>query len=144
MSETTWLEKLFASFVCSPTFWNSLMIMGNIELNWCSNEWCPKLLCEFKFHNLTGRILEAEHRKSSDGLVTMSDSCNPKDYSLPGSSVHRILQARILEWIAISFFRGSSWPRDGTPVSCIAGSLLHCRQILYWLNHQESPWKEVS
>ena len=47
--------------------------------------------------------------------------CNPMDYSLPGSSVHGILQARILEWIAISFSGGSSWPRDRTQVSCIAG-----------------------
>ena len=43
------------------------------------------------------------------------------DCSLPGSSVHGILQARILEWIAISFSRGSSWPRDQTQISCIAG-----------------------
>ena len=35
----------------------------------------------------------------------------------PGSSVHRILQARILEWVAISFCRGSSWPRDWTHIS---------------------------
>ena len=39
----------------------------------------------------------------------------------PASSAHGILQARMLEWIAIPFSRGSSWPRDGTPVSCIAG-----------------------
>ena len=38
----------------------------------------------------------------------MSDSCNHMDCSLPGSSVHGILQARILEWVAISFFRGAS------------------------------------
>ena len=43
------------------------------------------------------------------------------DCSPPGSSVHGILQARMLEWIAISFFRGSSWPRDWTRVSSIAG-----------------------
>ena len=42
-------------------------------------------------------------------------------YSLPGSSDHGIFQARVLEWVAISFFRGSSWPRDRTQVSCIAG-----------------------
>ena len=39
----------------------------------------------------------------------------------PGSSIHGILQARILEWVAISFSRGSSRPRDRTQVSCIAG-----------------------
>ena len=48
--------------------------------------------------------------------------CNPMDCSLPGSSVHGILQVRILEWVAISFSRGSSRPRDQTWASCIAGS----------------------
>ena len=46
-------------------------------------------------------------------------------YSLPGSSVHGIFQARILEWVAISFSSGSSQPRDRTQVSCIAGTLYH-------------------
>ena len=45
--------------------------------------------------------------------------CDPMDCSLPGSSVHGILQAIVLEWIAISFSRGSSRPRDRTWVSCI-------------------------
>ena len=43
------------------------------------------------------------------------------DYSLPDSSLHEILQARVLECVAIPFSRGSSQPRDGTWVSCIAG-----------------------
>ena len=43
------------------------------------------------------------------------------DWSPPGSSVHEILQARLLEWVAIPFSRGSSWPRNWTQVSCIAG-----------------------
>ena len=47
--------------------------------------------------------------------------CDPVDCSPPGSSVHGILQARILEWVAISFSRGSSQPRDRTHVSHIAG-----------------------
>ena len=42
-------------------------------------------------------------------------------YSLPGSSVHGIFQAQGLQWVAISFSRGSSLPRDQTQVSCIAG-----------------------
>ena len=46
--------------------------------------------------------------------------CNPMDYSLPHSSVHRILQARILEWVAIPFSRGSSRPRDWSHVSCVS------------------------
>ena len=47
--------------------------------------------------------------------------CDPTDSNPPGSSVHGILQARILEWIAIPFSRGSSQLRDWTWVSCIAG-----------------------
>ena len=50
--------------------------------------------------------------------VTQSRStlCDPMDCSLAGSSVHGILQARILEWVAVHFSRGSSQPRDGTQV----------------------------
>ena len=44
--------------------------------------------------------------------------CDPMNCSPPGSSVPGILQARILEWVAMSSSRGSSWPRDGTHVSC--------------------------
>ena len=47
--------------------------------------------------------------------------CNPMDYNLPDSSVHGILQVRILQWIAVPFSRGPSWPRNGIQVSCIAG-----------------------
>ena len=46
---------------------------------------------------------------------------NPMDYSLPGFSVYGILQARVLKWVAISFSRGSSHPRDWSRVSCIVG-----------------------
>ena len=56
------------------------------------------------------------------------------DYRLLGSSVHRSLQARILEWVAISFSRGIflTWGLN----SC----LLYCRLILYHLSHQGNPW----
>ena len=56
-------------------------------------------------------------------LVTQSCLilCDPMDCSPPGSPVHGILQARIQEWVAISFSKGFSWPRDQTQVSCIAG-----------------------
>ena len=65
---------------------------------------------------------ESETWKWSHSVV--SDSCDPMDCSLPGSSIHGIFQARILEWVAISFLRGSSQPRDQTQLSCIAGRLL--------------------
>ena len=49
--------------------------------------------------------------------------CDPMDCSLLGSSIHGIFQARVLEWVAISFSRGSSWPRDRTriPFPALAG-----------------------
>ena len=54
----------------------------------------------------------------------MSDSWDHMDCSPPGSSVHGILQTRLLEWVFILFSRGSSWPRDRTLVSCIVGLLV--------------------
>ena len=51
--------------------------------------------------------------------------CDLMDCSLPSSSIHGIFQARILEWVVISYCKGYSWPRDQTCVSCIG------RQILY-------------
>ena len=67
-------------------------------------------------------------------LVTLScpTLCDPMSYGPPGSSVHGILQARILEWVAIPFFRWSSQPRDQTQASCIKVRLCH-------LSHQGSP-----
>ena len=47
--------------------------------------------------------------------------CDPMDCNLPGFSVHAIFQARVLEWVAISFFRRSSLPRDQDRVSRIVG-----------------------
>ena len=62
--------------------------------------------------------------------------CDPMDCSPPGSSVHGILQARILEWVAISFFRGSSQPRDQTCISYVSCT---GRWIFYHLHHLRSP-----
>ena len=53
------------------------------------------------------------------------------DHSLPGSSIHEIFQARMLEWVAISCSRGSSQPRDQTCVSCIGGRILYPVGIIY-------------
>ena len=55
----------------------------------------------------------------------MSDSLQP--HGPRGSSVHRISQARILEWVAISFSRGSSWPRYRTQVSSFAGEFFNAK-----------------
>ena len=52
--------------------------------------------------------------------ISRAQLCNPIDWSPPDSSVHGIFQARMLEWVAISSSRGSSWPRDGAHVSCVS------------------------
>ena len=62
----------------------------------------------------------------------VSDSCDPADCSLPGSSVHGILQAKMLEWVA--------FPSPGDlPDQGLNPGLLHCRQILYCLSKQGRP-----
>ena len=58
--------------------------------------------------------------------------CDPMDCSPPGSSVHGILQARILEWVTISYSRGSSQPRDWTDISC---GPCTGRWVVYHLSH---------
>ena len=65
--------------------------------------------------------------------------CGPMNCSPPGSSVYGISQARILEWVAISSSRGSSWPRDRTHVSCIV------RWILYhWATEEDfGLWESI-
>ena len=62
--------------------------------------------------------------------------CNPMDCSLPGSFVHGISLARIPEWVAISFSRGSSQPRDWTQVSRITG-----RHLTVWATREAHPQK---
>ena len=78
---------------------------------------------------------EREKESSSEKVKVLAAQscptlCDPMDCSLPGSSVHRILQARILEWVAISFPGGSSQPRDQTCISYVSCT---GRQILYCL-----------
>ena len=63
---------------------------------------------------------------------------DPMDYSPPGSSVHGISQARILEWVAISYSRGSAQPRDWTWVSCVSCTGM---QILNHWCHREAQGK---
>ena len=88
-----------------------------------------------KYSFPTFRIKERnkERKWSHSTCWTLRDlvGCSP-----PGSSVHGILQARILEWVAISFSRGSSQPRDRTQVSHIAG-----RRFNLWATREAPNWK---
>ena len=64
--------------------------------------------------------------------------CDLINYRIPASSVHGISQAKILECVAISSSRGSSWPRDRTHIS------LHCRQILYhWATRENHIYSYI-
>ena len=95
---------------------------------WHSQNGFPSKLCWKTVHVLnmreiaTSRLAFALHIARMLSCVSL---CDPVDCSLPCSSVHGIFQATIVEWVAISFSRGSSQHRDRTHVSCIG------RQILY-------------
>ena len=100
------LSWLCLSFVFLLIF----KVILNFFIFWTIN---PYLL--FSSFDLSVHLLSCSVTQSCPTL------CNPMDCSLPGSSVHGIFQARMLEWIAIPFSRGSSQPRDWTQISYIAG-----------------------
>ena len=90
---------------------------------------CSVLPISFTYHYLQQPQIETNIyifffplvESESEVAQSCPTVCNTVDWSPPGSSIHGILWARILEWVAISFFRGSSQPRDLTHVSRIAG-----------------------
>ena len=85
------------------------MGLQRVEHNWATEQQQQK-----ENSNYNSEVKWSEVAQSCPTL------CDPMDCSLSGSSVHGIFQARVLEWIAISFSRGSSRPRNQTRVSCIA------------------------
>ena len=82
----------------------------------------------------TAHLLNDVHPQS---FQLRSTFCDPLDCSPPGSSVHGILQARILEWVAISSSRGPSWPRGRTHISCTGRGIL-CHRATW-----EAPLTDV-
>ena len=98
----------------------------------CASRW-PHTAIWWSFRCLT--FSNFCHLSFLKVLVTQScpTLCDPMDCSPPGSSVHGILQARILEWVAMAFSRGSSRSRESNP------SLPYYRQILYCLSYLGSP-----
>ena len=83
----------------------------------------------FSFFLLSILAFSFSHRKWKWSRSIVSDSLQP--YGLPYSSIHTIFQARVLEWVAISFSRGSSRPRDPTQVSRIVG-----RRFTVWATRE--------
>ena len=88
--------------------------------------------------NLVAIVVLCKSRKEQKETTFYTLVCGlavTMDCSQPGSSVHGMLQARILEWVAISFSRGSSQPKDQTLVSCIG------RWIFFFFLFLPSPGK---
>ena len=120
----------YTSFVLA-----ALLNFPDWELNPCPLQWKHRdlttrppeksnlyLTCFFFFLAMPHGMWDLSSPESeSVSHSVMSDSKTPMDCSPPGSSVHGILQARILEWVYISSFRVSSPPRDQTQGFCIAG-----------------------
>jgi len=119
----------------------------------CSPSWTllpppspPKNELKFKMLSWIMRSINSWHclelhlgkKKKVKSEVSQSclTLCNPMDCNLPGSSVHGILQARVLEWVAISFSRRSSQPRDQTQVAHVAG-----RCFTIWATCVRFLWK---
>ena len=123
---------LFFQYLCRFESWFKSWFKSRFKSWWkiCSCPWKftwgNKWLYLFTFILLTGPVVDHHTPASRDKnccsvpklYLTLWD---PIDYSFPGSSVHGHLQARILEWVAISSSRGSSQLRDQTWISCIAG-----------------------
>ena len=70
-------------------------------------------------------------KESESEVVQLCLTLCDMDCSLPGSFVHGVFQARVLEWVAISFTRGSSWPREWTQVFRLAG-----RRFTVWATRE--------
>ena len=113
------------------------------ELNPCLllGRWIP-------YHWATWEALH--YNVCAKSLQSYPTLCHPMDCNLPGSSVHGILQARIPEWIAMPFSRGSSWSRDRTWVSRIASRVFtiwatkecslgstKCTAAFYWKDESQ-------
>jgi len=118
------------SLINWPSLYHLTLLTSLSLLNSFSPEfpWQESLLLSFLPSNLYFPILWLDPSSSDHSLDLIHSFCaqpcptlcDPMDCSPPGSSVHGILQARTLEWVAISSSRGSSQPREQTQVSCVS------------------------
>ena len=114
--------RVVFSWDLAPWLENGHCLAGSLRS--LSSLWTP--MCLF--------LLSGKWKSESEVAQSCPTLCDPMGCSLPGSSVHGIFQARVLEWVAISFSRGSSRPRDWTQVSCIAG-----RRFTIWATWEAPP-----
>ena len=93
----------------------------NKACTWLTS-WChlATWLLKRALQSAVSRIHEVICLRACSVTSVMSTLCHPMDCSQPDSSFHGILQARILEWVAMPSSRGSSWPRDWTCISCLS------------------------
>ena len=126
MKYSFYQRELCAELLYSLTFpcIGMFSLQNEAEHKWMritlNGEWkmlCCTIMYKFRSFLLNMRFILGK-RSSSVSHVQLF--CDPKDCSPLGSSVHGILQI-ILEWVDIPLSRASSWPRDQTRVSCIAG-----------------------
>ena len=116
--------------------WHLEILYWSFLWGWWSK---PKLVFIFAVFELLTNLdckkycINKDTSKYSESDVTQScpTLCDPMDYSLLCSSIHGIFLARILEWVAISFSRGSSRPRGWTWVSLIVG-----RHVIIWATRE--------
>ena len=123
---TDWFQigkGVLQGYILSPCLFNlhAEYIMGNTGLveAQAGIKIAGRNINNLRYADDTTLMAESESEVAQSCLTL----CDPMDCSPPGSSVHKIFQARILEWVATSFSRASSQPRDRTLVSCTAGCL---------------------
>ena len=122
--DDSWKENLWFSLTWTSVLACVMCLQSTHTwlCNWHAGKWSLHDLwdCTWGAAPFMGLPFRSEV-KWSEVAQSCPTLCYPMDCSLPGSSVHGIFQARILEWVAISFSRGSSRPRDRTRVSHIVG-----------------------
>ena len=127
ITEKTTKFKLCTRDYITTTMYNSLV-------HWKTQQW-PQDWKRSVFIPISKKVKVKSENEVAQSCLTL---CDPMDCSLPGLSVHGVFQARILEWVAISFSRGSSPPRDQTQISCIAG-----RCFTLWVTREESQCQRM-
>ena len=114
-------------YFCSASVHREPRLLASVPVRGSGRE-LPLPLAWVPVSVLCVRACACVYAKLLQSCLTL---CDPMDCSASGSPVHRILQARILEWVAILFSRRFSRSR-------LNPSLPHCRQVLYRLSHQGS------
>ena len=139
-----WWIRMNQNYHCL-VFWKELIIEDSLPILpytqfyllcmktglWCGRWWFILLVPRYLLFYIIVRERERE-REVTQSCLTL---CDPMDCSLPGSFVHGIFQAIVLEWIAISFSKGSSQPRDRTQVSRIVDRCFTIVQYLPFITH---------